>query len=150
MQFKTIVVGYDGSDFAQDALEAAASLCDDDGTVHVVTAFDAPSIQQINAMYASVPEEFTASIDLVSAQRAPLESAETYLESHGVAHKGHFLDDDPAGAILDTADNVDADLIVVGSRGLGRASRVIRGSVSSRVASHASRSLLVVHHDDED
>lgn len=148
MQFTTIVVGYDGSDFAQDALDAAASLCDDDGMVHVVTAFDAPSIRNISAVYSAVPEEFTASIDLMSAQRAPLDKAETYLTDRGVAHEGHFLDDDPAAAILDVAESVDADLIVVGSRGLGRASRVIRGSVSSRVAAHAPHSFLVVHRDD--
>ena len=66
----------------------------------------------------------------------------------GVKAVGHLVEDDPASAILDTADDVEADLVVVGSRGLGRATRFLRGSVSSKVASHAKRSVLVVHPDD--
>ena len=72
------------------------------------------------------------------------------LDERGVNHKGHFVDEDPASAILDVADKVDADLIVVGSRGLGRASRLVRGSVSSKIANHAQRSFLVVHPPEED
>ena len=55
------------------------------------------------------------------------------------------IDDDPASAILDVAEKVEADLIVVGSRGLGRASRFVRGSVSAKVANHAHTSFLVLH-----
>ncbi len=150
MNFANIVVGYDGSACAMDALETATSLSADDTVVHVVTAFDAPTLSEINALYASVPEEFTRNIDVVSTQRRPLDQAEKFLADRGVRHAGHFLDDDPAAAILEVADQVDADLIVVGSRGLGRATRLIRGSVSSKIANHAHRSFLVVHADDED
>ena len=150
MTFKTIVLGYDGSTYAIDALETAVALSSDDTTVHVVTAFDAPTIREINDLYASVPEEFTRNIDLVTTQRGPLDKAEIMLDERGVAHKGHFVDEDPASAILDVADRVDADLIVVGSRGLGRATRLVRGSVSSKIANHAQRSFLVVHPPEED
>ena len=150
MTFKTIVLGYDGSTYAIDALETAVDLSSDESTIHVVTAFDAPTIREINDLYASVPEEFTRNIDLVSTQRGPLDKAEIMLDERGVTHKGHFVDEDPASAILDVADKVDADLIVVGSRGLGRASRLVRGSVSSKIANHAQRSFLVVHPPEED
>ena len=126
MTFKTIVLGYDGSTYAIDALETAVDLSSDESTIHVVTAFDAPTIREINDLYASVPEEFTRNIDLVTTQRGPLDKAEIMLDERGVNHKGHFVDEDPASAILDVADKVDADLIVVGSRGLGRASRLVR------------------------
>ena len=150
MSFATIVVGYDGSACAMDALETATTMVGDDSVIHVVTAFDAPTITEINALYASVPEEFTRNIDVISTLRQPLESAEQFLDQRGVPHAGHFVDEDPATAILDVADKVDADLIIVGSRGLGRASRLIRGSVSSKVANHARRSFLVVHHDHDE
>jgi nucleotide-binding universal stress UspA family protein len=50
---------------------------------------------------------------------------------------------------LQVAEDVDADLIVVGSRGLGRGTRFLRGSVSTRVAGHAKTSFLVIHDNDE-
>lgn len=50
----------------------------------------------------------------------------------------------PAQVILDSADNLSADLIVVGVRGRSRLSEVVLGSVSHRVLLHSSRPLLIV------
>lgn len=50
----------------------------------------------------------------------------------------------PAERILATAEATDADLVVVGSRGLGRVRGWLLGSVSRRVASAASASVLVL------
>ena len=78
-----------------------------------------------------------------------MQDAEKYLTRRGVDHKGHFVDDNPASAMLDVADDVGATMIVVGSRGLGRGTRFIRGSVSSRIANHAKTSFMVIHDSDE-
>ncbi|MDH5739500.1 MAG: universal stress protein [Nitrospira sp.] len=50
----------------------------------------------------------------------------------------------PAQLILDSADNLSADLIVVGVRGRNRLSEVVLGSVSHRVLLHSSRPTLIV------
>lgn len=50
----------------------------------------------------------------------------------------------PAQVILDSADNLSADLIVVGVRGRSRLSEVVLGSVSHRVLLHSSRPVLIV------
>lgn len=50
----------------------------------------------------------------------------------------------PAQVILDSADTVSADLIVVGARGRTRVAETVLGSVSHRVLSHASRPTLIV------
>jgi nucleotide-binding universal stress UspA family protein len=50
----------------------------------------------------------------------------------------------PEYAILETAGREGADLVVVGSRGLSRVTRVLLGSVSEHVATHAHCSVLVV------
>lgn len=50
----------------------------------------------------------------------------------------------PAQLILDSADNLSADLIVVGVRGRSRLSEVVLGSVSHRVLLHGSRPTLIV------
>ncbi len=51
--------------------------------------------------------------------------------------------------IIHVSDEVDADVIVVGSHGHGFLSRVLIGSVSEYVVRHTSRPVLVVRHDDD-
>lgn len=51
----------------------------------------------------------------------------------------------PEELILETARDEGADLIIIGSRGLGAAGRFLLGSVSTRVATHAHCAVLVVH-----
>jgi len=51
---------------------------------------------------------------------------------------------DPAEEILRVADQVTADLIIMGSRGLGRFSRVIMGSVSTKVCNHSNSTCVIV------
>jgi len=145
MDVNTIVVGYDGSDCSQRAIDAAVSVMNEGGIVHVVSAYDAPSARKIKDAYASVPEEFTASVDLMSGARGTLEAAAKGLVDQGYAVVEHFIDDDPASAILNVADEVKADMVVVGSRGLGRASQVVRGSVSTKIAHHAHVDFMVIH-----
>lgn len=52
--------------------------------------------------------------------------------------------DSPAQLILDSAENLSADLVVVGVRGRSRLSEVVLGSVSHRVLMHGSRPVLLV------
>ena len=145
MDVNTVVVGYDGSDNAKRAIDAARAVLSDGGTMHVVSAYDAPSAREVRDAYAEVPDEFTASIDLLAGPRTMLESATKALADQGVNVTPHFIDDDPASAILSIADDVDADMIVVGSRGLGRASQVLRGSVSTKIAHHSRVDFMVIH-----
>lgn len=51
---------------------------------------------------------------------------------------------DCAQTVLDTATEIKASLIVVGSRGLGRVKRMVLGSVSKKIAQDAHCSVLVV------
>lgn len=145
MKVKTIVVGYDGSPDARRALEAAAELAADDTIVHVVEAYQIPSSYEMAEFTAALPAEFKDTIDLLEPRRRRLIEAEALLEQRGVDHEAHFINAKAAEAILDVAEEVDANMIIVGSRGLGRASRFLRGSVSSRIATHADRTFLVLH-----
>lgn len=148
MKAHTIVVGYDGSDDARRALEAAAEHIADDGVVHVVTAFDEPSRSEMAKIVGRLPEEFRNAGSIDATSRGYLRDAEIMLENRGVKYHGHFVDDRAASAILDIADEVGADLIVIGTRGLGRVERFLRGSVSARVANHARTSLMMIHSDE--
>ena len=55
------------------------------------------------------------------------------------------LEGDPAHVLLEAAKDFDADLIVVGSRGLTSHAHFILGSVAASVAHHAPCDVLVAH-----
>ncbi len=148
MKLQTIVVGFDGSPTAVRALDTAAQLVDGEGTVHVVTAFRLPSAADTAGILAQLPEEFRINYNPTAAPEADLQQAATFLAQRGVSFDLHLVDDHAASAIMDIADQVDAQLIIVGSRGMSRSTRYLRGSVSTRVAAHSARSFMVVHDDD--
>jgi nucleotide-binding universal stress UspA family protein len=56
----------------------------------------------------------------------------------------HQLPGDAADALLDVAEQVGADLLVVGNRGMTGARRFVLGSVPNEVSHHSPCSLLIV------
>src|SRR6266508_4362027 len=126
---KRIVVGFDGSEHARKALERAADLADG-ATVAVVCAADVSRLMRDPAGGASPIDPADA-----EARSAALAEARTYVE--GLGH--------PADVIVQEAEESGADLIVVGTRGLNAAKRLVLGSVSTNVVHHAPCDVLVVH-----
>ena len=145
MRYDTVVVGYDGSSDADRAVEAAADQVGPDGTVHVVTAFHPESTARLRQQLQQLPEEFRYTYDPAAAEKERQHPALVRLRERDVPCEGHIVSDDPATAIIDVAQREGADLVVVGSRGLGGVQRFLRGSVSARVAAHAPMSVLIVH-----
>jgi nucleotide-binding universal stress UspA family protein len=145
MPYHTVVVGYDGSGDAARAVEAAADQVGPDGTVHVVTAFHPESDNRLIEHLRQLPEEFRYVYDEYAVEQERQQTALAMLHERGVDCEGHVVPDDPAVAILDVAQREGAELVVVGSRGLGGMKRFLRGSVSARVAAHAPMSVLIVH-----
>jgi nucleotide-binding universal stress UspA family protein len=64
-------------------------------------------------------------------------------ERLGVACESHLRTDDPAHALIDVAEHVGADLVVVGNRGMSGVRRML-GSVPNKVSHHCPCSLLIV------
>jgi nucleotide-binding universal stress UspA family protein len=145
MGFHTVVVGYDGSTDADRAVDAAADQVGPEGTVHVVTASHPESTAKIVEHLRQLPQEFRDVYDQDAVEKARQQVALLHLQGRGVHCEGHVVIDDPAAAIIDVAEREGADLVVVGSRGLGDVRRFLRGSVSARVAVHAPMSVLIVH-----
>ena len=67
-------------------------------------------------------------------------------EEEGIEACAKIVEESPSvvGSIVDTAQAEDADLIVIGTRGLGGFRRLVLGSVSSGIAEHAHCDVLVV------
>jgi len=68
----------------------------------------------------------------------------------GFQAQGRVEEGKPWRAICEVADEVHAETIVMGARGLGRVESALLGSVSSAVISHANRPVLVVPHHEGD
>ena len=76
--------------------------------------------------------------------RAPLSEAVELAARRGIETKTELLVGNPADEIVAFADTIDADLIVVGSRGQGAIASVLLGSVSRAVLHESRRPVLVV------
>jgi len=86
-------------------------------------------------------------IELQEVAEAVLARAVGELEAEGVEVETHAREGDPADVIIRVAEELGAELIVVGSRGLTGLERFLLGSVSSKLSQHAPTSLMVVRDD---
>ena len=68
----------------------------------------------------------------------------TALREAGVDVETHAREGDPADAILDVAEEENADLIVVGNKGMTGAKRFLLGSVPNKVSHHAPCSVMII------
>jgi nucleotide-binding universal stress UspA family protein len=86
------------------------------------------------------------------------EELRRHLEGHwtdgvrqcGVAVRTELRDGNPVQVLLAVADEVDADLIVVGSRGFGGFPTLLLGSTSTQLAQHSRRPVVIVPRRDAD
>ena len=141
---QTIVVGTDGSEPAERAVREAIDIAARDGAeLHVVTAF------HDQAMFRERIESGATSVEINLQEVGESVAARAVREAEaaGVKVTSHAHEGDPAEAILDTAKEQNADLIVVGSRGLTGAQRFLLGSVSQKVMEHAACNVMIVRAD---
>ena len=142
-----IVVGTDGSSTARAAVERAVTLARANGaTLHLVHAYKAVRTELALALSAQMAPVM-ASSEALGAERdhaeSLLEDLRQVLAADGVTVEAHAVPCGPVEALLEVAGGVQADLIVVGSRGMQGARRVL-GSVPNGVAHRAECDVLVV------
>jgi nucleotide-binding universal stress UspA family protein len=138
-----VLVGADGSEGARSSFRTAAEVLDRDRcTVEVATVVSHPwmfaATYPAGTFLGHVPdpqglEKERIEQGRVIAQRA---SAEARTAGFKVMEEA-VLVGRPGHQLLEEADNIGADLVVVGSRGMGAIGRTFLGSVSDQVARHA-------------
>jgi nucleotide-binding universal stress UspA family protein len=141
--YKMIAVGTDGSETADRAVEAAADLARSWGSeLHVITSFRAssPGLAQVTGA-ALVDTGVGHAVVEEAARQVGTRAIETW--GSGLFAQAHAVHGDAVDAILDTAALLNADLIVVGSKGMRGARRYL-GSVPNSVAHGAHCAVLVV------
>jgi nucleotide-binding universal stress UspA family protein len=80
----------------------------------------------------------------VADAESHIERVASDMADRGVAVTGRVCATGAADALIETAEQVEADLIVVGSRGMTGAKRLLLGSVPNGVSHHAPCSVLIV------
>ncbi len=146
ISYKTIVVPVDGSENSKLAVEHAIAIAKG-GTadlllVHVANIVSAiSSFDQTPISGGYVSEQLAE--DLEEKGKEILGDAMKEVPSN-VTVKSVFEVGSPGPAVLAVAKKYNADLIVMGSRGLGLLKGIFLGSVSSYVTSHATCPVLIV------
>jgi nucleotide-binding universal stress UspA family protein len=140
--FKSIVVGTDGSETADIALRRAIGLAALTGaTLHVVSAYE-PAPARVGGK-APVPEAAEWSVGSDFKVDAVLQRARDEASGRDVSIEVHAPKGDAADSLIAAAKESEADLIVLGSRGMRGARRVL-GSVPNKVSHHAPCDVLIV------
>jgi nucleotide-binding universal stress UspA family protein len=144
--FTRIVVGTDGSDTAAEAVRQAIDLAKLTGaTLSVVSAFQPVSKRRTQAESAGAPSDIAYEIGPNEDVNLVLDEAAAKARAAGVTEvQTHPVQADPTDAILNVAEEVKADLIVVGNKGMTGARRFVLGSVPNNISHHAPCSVIIV------
>jgi nucleotide-binding universal stress UspA family protein len=135
---RTILVATDGSEASQLAVREGLELAKETGAAVTVVTARQP-ISFIGAPY----DQRELSRQLARA-RAALDRAKAEADALGVKASYEIREGDPAHEILRIAADRQADLVVLGSRGLGAIKSALLGNVSKAVVSGSDRPVLVV------
>jgi nucleotide-binding universal stress UspA family protein len=130
-----IVVGYDGSEHGQRALDRAAGMIGEGDQLVVVVAGESHA-------RTGITEGAHLDPSIAQHQHEAVDKAREILSERGIDAEIVEAQGDPGNAIVEAAKG--ADLIVVGTRGLNPMQRILLGSVSSKVVHRAESDVLVI------
>src|SRR6201986_1188570 len=143
--FTRIVVGTDGSDTAGQAVSQAIDLAKLTGaTLSIVSAFQPVPKRRIQGEQEGAPADIANQIGPREDVNLVLDAAAAKAGAAGAEGRTHPVEGDAAEAILNVAEEIKADLIVVGNKGMTGARRYLLGSVPNNVSHHAPCSVIIV------
>ena len=147
--YTRIVVGIDGSELSTKALRHALALAKlSGGRLFVVTSTEPSVLITAGAEFMAVDTgAIVADLEEIKAKsaKATLAEAEALVAGEGMSiEKIHVPSSVAADAILKTAENQGADLIVMGSHGRRGLGRLLLGSQAAEVLARTTIPVLVV------
>lgn len=143
--YRTIVVGTDCSSTADRAVRKAADLAKLTGAkLYIVSAYS----DSVAAVGAAAGAGSMLATDWTEAaihdQTRRVDAFADRLATEGIETVARVEHGSAAATLVSVADEIEADLLIVGDRGL-KGVRGILGSVPNRVAHRARMDVLVVH-----
>jgi nucleotide-binding universal stress UspA family protein len=143
--YGAIVVGTDGSDTAKEAVRQATELSKAMGAkLLLVSAYEPVSESRLRQERQEVPDDVQWMVNPREDVQAVLDVAAEEAKGKGVDVDTFAREGDPADAILDVAEENNADLVVVGNKGMTGARRFLLGSVPNKVSHHAPCNVMIV------
>ncbi len=141
----SMVVGTDGSETAKQAVREATELANAVGAkIHLVSAYEPVPEGRLRQERQDVPDDMQWMVNPREDVSSTLEQAADTLREGGLEVETHAREGDPADAILDVAEEKNADLIVVGNKGMSGAKRFLLGSVPNKISHHAPCSVMII------
>jgi nucleotide-binding universal stress UspA family protein len=147
--FETIVVGTDGSETAMRAVAAAADLAASQGgaTLHIVSVQKPMAASAMAASEMAVAGGAAAGAQWEEEARqqveGTLEQSARDAARDGLTIETHARFGSPAEVLCDLAAHLQADLLVVGNKGMHGGRRFL-GSVPNTVSHHSPCSVLIL------
>jgi nucleotide-binding universal stress UspA family protein len=136
---KTVLIGTDGSDSGRAALDIGLQIAADEQALAVIAY-----VGGLNDLGFRVDDGKTPLHRVPKPEAQPvLADALAVAEERGVAATPEFLIGWPPKQLARLADEIDADLVVVGTRRFGPLKRVVLGSTSRELLRLTTRPLLI-------
>lgn len=151
--YRRILVPFDGSKYAKNALDEAIGLAKlTGGTIYLFTVVNVSSVVPPGSLLGLVKSASTGELQRRLLRSAKIEAENigktqiTYCKSKGIdAYYEMILDGNVAEEILRAGKKKSVDLIVIGSQGLHGISKIkTLGSVSRKVSELAHCPVLIV------
>jgi len=138
--FDRILLAVDGSDHAWHAAKTAGDLARRMKSIELWIV----TVQDPIPPYLGEPNMQTAINTRLEEGQAILQKALETVRDLQIEVHTDLIEGSPAEGIIDVAKTCHSDLIVMGSRGLGRLAGMVLGSTSQKVVSHAPCPVLIV------
>ncbi len=141
-RFQRILVAVDFSEHSNKALEMAIDLAKEFGAkLDLVHAFDIP-VPFVTPYEVAIPDSYMQ--EARDAAKRKLAALAEKISAEGIEARSHLSEVPAATAIARVAEEVEADLLVMGTRGNSGLKHVLLGSVAERTLRHASCPVLTV------
>jgi nucleotide-binding universal stress UspA family protein len=144
--FQKIIVCADGSEPSLQAARAAGELAQKFGAQVLIVSVFSPTATAMPFVHAPDATPYTEIISQIGEEfhAAAQNKTEEVLKGFGIDAEARIVYGHPVDNIVGVAEKESADLIVMGSRGLGAFSSLLLGSVSDGVLHHAHCPVLIV------
>jgi len=143
--FDRIVVGTDGSETATEAVKTAVELAKlSKAKLEIVSAYEPVPQSRLREEGEGISGDVAHTVNPREDVQLVLDRAASEAKKAKVDVVTHPREGDPADAILDVAEENNADLVMVGNKGMTGARRFLLGSVPNKVSHHAPCSVMII------